>query len=206
MERTYELQAKEKGATWIVGIDEVGRGCLFGDVVACAIVMPDTDPIEGVRDSKKLSEKKREILYEEILQKARAVGIGRVNAEMIDEMNIKEAARLAMQKAVLALRTPDGKHVPADFLLVDAEHVDLPISQEAIIHGDDLCYSVACASIVAKVFRDRLCLKWDRIYPGYGLAKHKGYGTKMHRYALKEKGPTPMHRKTFLKKILVCDE
>lgn len=201
---TCDFDAKyyEKGYHKIAGIDEVGRGCLFGDVVACAIIMPRESFIDGIKDSKKLTEKKRESLYEVILKECVAVGIGRIDAKVIDEINIKQATRLAMKEAVQHLRTQDGEKIIPDLLLVDAEKVDSRIDQEAIIHGDDLSYSIACASIVAKVYRDRLCMRWSQDYPGYGLEKHKGYGTVLHRGAIKALGPTPLHRRTFLRKIL----
>jgi len=186
----------------IACIDEVGRGCLAGDVVACAIIMPKTSVIEGVRDSKKLSEKKREILYDEILSQCIAYGIGRVDSSMIDKINIKEATRLAMKIAVENLQDGEGNKVYPDFLLIDAEKVDLKIPQESIIKGDDRTYGIGCASIIAKVFRDRLCLEWDREFEGYNLKKHKGYGTKEHRENIQKLGPSPIHRKSFLKNIL----
>ncbi|MEY8415735.1 ribonuclease HII [Tissierella praeacuta] len=186
----------------IACIDEVGRGCLAGDVVACAIIMPKTSLVEGVRDSKKLSEKKREILYDQILSHCIAYGIGRVNSSIIDKINIKEATRLAMKIAVENLQDGDGKKVYPDFLLVDAENIDLEIPQESIIKGDDRSYGIGCASIIAKVFRDRLCLEWDREFEGYNLKKHKGYGTKEHIENIKTLGPSSIHRRSFLKKIL----
>ncbi|MGJ0847686.1 ribonuclease HII [Tissierella praeacuta] len=186
----------------IACIDEVGRGCLAGDVVACAIIMSKTSLVEGVRDSKKLSEKKREILYDQILSHCIAYGIGRVNSSIIDKINIKEATRLAMKIAVENLQDGDGKKVYPDFLLVDAENIDLEIPQESIIKGDDRSYGIGCASIIAKVFRDRLCLEWDREFEGYNLKKHKGYGTKEHIENIKTLGPSSIHRRSFLKKIL----
>lgn len=186
----------------IACIDEVGRGCLAGDVVACAIIMPKTSLVEGVRDSKKLSEKKREILYDQILSHCIAYGIGRVNSSIIDKINIKEATRLAMKIAVENLQDGDGNKVYPDFLLVDAENIDLEIPQESIIKGDDRSYGIGCASIIAKVFRDRLCLEWDREFEGYNLKKHKGYGTKEHIENIKTLGPSSIHRRSFLKKIL----
>ncbi|KGF10872.1 ribonuclease HII [Tissierellia bacterium S5-A11] len=192
----------KEGYGSIVGIDEVGRGCLFGDVVACAIVMPKESSILGVKDSKKLSEKRREALYEEILKECKALGIGRVDAKVIDEINIKQASRLAMKRALENLRDQEGQVFKPDLALIDAENIDSDIEQKAIIHGDDLSYSISCASIVAKVYRDRLCIGWSKDYPGYGIEKHKGYATSLHRGAIKALGPSPMHRKTFLRKIL----
>lgn len=197
-----EKNILESGFNYIACIDEVGRGCLAGDVVACAIIMPHGLRIDGVKDSKKISEKKRETLYEEILSKAIGYGIGRVSPDIIDNINIKESTRLAMKKAIENIRDRDGNSLEADFLLIDAENVDLDIPQESIVKGDDKSHGIACASIVAKVFRDRLCFDWDMKYPGYNLKKHKGYGTKEHRNNIKELGPSPIHRITFLKNIL----
>ena len=199
---SYELDYIKQGYKLIAGIDEVGRGPLFGDVVACAVIMPTDRRIEGVKDSKKLSEKKREALYDEILHTAFAVGIGRVSAKVIDEINIKNATHLAMEKAVLNLTNDQGMKIVPDLLLIDAEKIHTDIEQVAIIKGDASCYSIACASIVAKVYRDSMCKKGGELYPDYGIEKHKGYGTEAHRKAIKEYGPTPMHRMTFLKNIL----
>ena len=186
----------------IACIDEVGRGCLAGDVVACAVIMPKGLRIDGVKDSKKLSQKKREILYDEILSQSIGFGIGRVDSKTIDEINIKASTRLAMKKAVENIKDKDGNYLLADFLLIDAESIDLNIKQESIIKGDDKSHGIACASIVAKVFRDRLCSLWDIEYEGYNLKQHKGYGTKEHREYIRELGPSPIHRITFLKNIL----
>lgn len=186
----------------IACIDEVGRGCLAGDVLACAIIMPRGLRIEGVNDSKKLSEKKRILLYDKILSNAIAFGIGRVSPRIIDEINIKESTKLAMKKAVENLKDIDGNHIKADYILIDAEKIDLDIPSESIIKGDERSHGIACASIIAKVYRDRLCSEWDEAYTGYNLKKHKGYGTKEHRQYIVELGPSPIHRMTFLSKIL----
>ncbi|CRF28708.1 ribonuclease HII [Mycobacterium tuberculosis] len=192
----YERDLWQQGKLCIAGVDEVGRGCLFGDVVAAAVILPQGLVLEDVNDSKKLSEKKREALYEIIMEEALATGVGIVDVATIERINIKQAARLAMKEAVKKLAlTPD-------MLLVDAEKVDVPIEQLAVIHGDALSQSIAAASIVAKVTRDRMCFQWDVEYPEYGIAIHKGYATKKHREAILEYGPSPMHRKTFLKKIV----
>ncbi|NLK44030.1 MAG: ribonuclease HII [Tissierellia bacterium] len=187
---------------YIACIDEVGRGCLAGDVVACAIIMPRNLFIDGVKDSKKLTEKKREALYEKIISNSIAWGIGRVSPTIIDEINIKESTRLAMKEAVNNLIDKEGNQILPDFLLIDAEKIDLDIDQESIIKGDEKSFGIACASIVAKVYMDRLCIQWDNEFPGYNLKKHKGYGTKEHRELIKSLGPSPIHRNTFLKKIL----
>jgi len=193
---TYENELWAQGITVIAGVDEVGRGCLFGDVVAAAVVLPRGCRLDGVDDSKKLSEKQREALLPEIEAQALAIGIGRVDAGTIDRINIRQASRLAMKRAVESLGTTPGH------LLVDAESVELPIPQTAIIHGDALSLSIAAASIVAKVTRDRLCLEWDAMYPEYGIAAHKGYATKFHRERLIEFGPCPLHRQSFLGKVM----
>ncbi|MDU5098961.1 MAG: ribonuclease HII [Peptoniphilus grossensis] len=197
----FENEYYEKGYKNICGIDEVGRGCLFGDVVSCAIIMPKDDFIEGVNDSKKLSPKKREELYPKILESCIAVGIGRANPDIIDKVNIKMATHISMINALENLRDKEGKKVSADCVLIDAETIETGIFQKAIIKGDESCYSIACASIIAKVYRDNLCDKWAEEYPHYGIEKHKGYATKYHREALKAYGPTAMHRKSFLKNI-----
>lgn len=197
----YESYYSEKGYKSIAGIDEVGRGCLFGDVAACAIIMPNGEYIDGVDDSKKLTAKKREILYDKILKSCVAVGIGRVNAEKIDEVNIKVATHIAMEIAIENLRDKDGKKFIPDLVLIDAEKIETKIFQQSILKGDENCYSIACASIVAKVYRDNLCKRWAKEYPNYGIERHKGYGTKYHREALKHYGASPMHRKTFLKNV-----
>jgi len=192
---TYENDLHSKGYRAIAGVDEVGRGCLFGDVVAAAVILPEGLVIEGVNDSKKLSEKQREELYPIIMEKALSVGIGRVDAQTVDNINIRQAARLAMKIAVESL------DVKPDYLLVDAETVSVAVPQTAVIHGDALSQSIAAASIIAKVTRDRLCNEWDRLYPEYGLGKHKGYATKYHREQLLIYGASPMHRKSFLGKL-----
>ncbi|KXO16177.1 ribonuclease HII [Clostridiales bacterium KA00134] len=198
----FEKKYRELGYKNICGIDEVGRGCLFGDVVAAAVIMPSDKIIEGITDSKKLSEKKRNYYYDLILESALAIGIGRKPADLVDKINIKNATHRAMEEAVKNMLDKNSELVRPDLLLIDAEKIDLDIDQVALIKGDLNCYSIACASIVAKVFRDRLCLKWEEQYPGYGIAKHKGYGTKAHMDALREKGPSPLHRRTFLKNLL----
>jgi len=195
---SYEKPLWEQGYAHIAGIDEVGRGCLFGDVVAAAVILPEGLVLEGINDSKKLSEKKREELYDIIAEQAIAWSVARIDAAKIDEINIKQAARLAMKQAVAGL----GQE--PDYLLVDAEKVDCSIPQLALIKGDALSQSIAAASIMAKVTRDRLCAQeWEQLYPAYGIAIHKGYATKLHRERLLEYGPSPMHRRSFLGKIFV---
>lgn len=194
----YERECWSAGYGHIAGVDEVGRGCLFGDVVAAAVIMPQELIIEGVNDSKKLTDKKREQLYTQIMEQAFAVGVGHVSAAVIDEINIRQAARLAMKIALEQLT------VTPDYILVDAETVDMPIPQQSIIKGDANSHSIAAASIIAKVTRDRLCAgEWEEQYPGYGIAGHKGYATKLHRERILELGVTPLHRRSFLGNLLL---
>lgn len=175
----------------IAGMDEVGRGPLAGPVVTACVVMPEDDPILWVDDSKKLSETRREQVFEEIMARALYVGIGRVSAEDIDRYNILEATRMAMKTA--------ADQVPADIFLVDAvTNLGLKGREVAVIKGDASSYSIAAASIVAKVTRDREIRELDQQYPQYGLARNKGYGTGEHIEALKKYGPCPIHRRTFI--------
>lgn len=192
----YERQVWEQGFTAIAGVDEVGRGCLFGDVVAAAVILPQGWSMDDINDSKKLTAKARERLYDVIIEEALAVGVGVVDVETIERINIKQAARLAMKQAVEKLNTAP------DYLLVDAEKVEVELPQLAIIDGDALSQSIAAASIIAKVTRDRMCLEWDVQYPEYGIALHKGYATKQHRESILQFGPTPQHRKLFLRKLM----
>lgn len=193
----YEKECRDKSYSRVAGVDEVGRGCLFGDVVAAAVILPEGLVIEGVDDSKKLTAKKRDYLFEIIMEQALAVGVGHVDSAMIDEINIKQASRLAMRRAV------EGLSLSPDYMLIDAEKVDLPQPQRSIIKGDANSQSIAAASIVAKVTRDRLCEGiWEELYPDYGIAIHKGYATKLHREQITALGPTPMHRRSFLGRIL----
>mgnify|MGYP002398775586 FL=1 len=192
-----ERELMRRGFRAIAGVDEVGRGCLFGDVVAAAVILPPDMVLPDVNDSKKLTARQRERCYDEIVGKAVAWAVARVGPEEIDRINIRQASRLAMKRAVEALA------VRPDHLLIDAETIDLDVPQLAVVHGDACCQAIAAASIVAKVTRDRLCVdEWDRMYPEYGIAIHKGYATKLHRERLLEFGPSPMHRRSFLGKLL----
>lgn len=191
-----------EGHKLIACIDEVGRGCLYGDVVAGAVILPPGFTIEGVKDSKKLSQKKREKLYDVLRNEAIAYGFGVVGPEVIDKINIKQATRLAMKLSLQNLRDQQGNRITPSYILVDAEEVDTGIPQKAVIDGDNLVHGISAASILAKVYRDGMCQEWDVVHPGYELAKNKGYGTKNHRDALVELGPTSRHRMTFLKNIL----
>ena len=193
----FEEELWSRGITAVAGVDEVGRGCLFGDVVAAAVILPPGFVLEGVNDSKQLSEKKREELYERIITEAVAWSVARVDAETIDRINIRQASRLAMKQAVLGLK------VTPEHVLIDAESIDLDVPQTPIIKGDALSQSIGAASVVAKVTRDRLCKEvWDALYPGYGIAVHKGYATKAHRDAILRLGPTPLHRRSFIGSLL----
>ena len=200
LERLEVMSAYEKEYaqyTHICGIDEVGRGPLAGPVVACAVVLPKDVTILYLHDYKKLSEKKRELLYDEIMEKAVAVGIGAVGPARIDEINILQATYEAMRMAIEDLTGKLGKE--PDLLLNDAVTIpEVDIPQVPIIKGDAKSISIAAASIVAKVTRDHLMIEYDQILPGYDFAKNKGYGTKAHIAGLKELGATPIHRKTFI--------
>ena len=190
--RVYERRYRERGT--LCGIDEVGRGPLAGPVVAGAVILPEDCEILYLNDSKKLSEKKRELLYDEIMEKAIAVGIGAVSPERIDEINILQATYEAMRIAISRLS------VRPDLLLNDAvtiPQVDIP--QVPIIKGDAKSVSIAAASIIAKVTRDRMMVQYEELYPGYEFASNKGYGSARHIAALKEIGPCPIHRRSFIK-------
>jgi ribonuclease HII len=187
----YEKEAWRKGSRLVGGVDEAGRGCLFGPVVAAAVILNPQDRIRGLRDSKLLPEQTRERLAAQIRERAFCWAFAAVDAAEIDAMNILQASRLAMRNAVLQL------HPEPDFLLIDAVCLDHPCAQRPIIHGDALSVSIAAASIIAKVERDRMMRELDATYPQYALASNKGYGTRAHRAALVEHGPTPLHRMTF---------
>lgn len=189
----------------IAGIDEAGRGPLFGPVVAGCVVLDKDIDILYINDSKKLSEKKREFIYDEIIKKSKAYGIGIVDNDTIDKINILEATHLAMKQAFENCDKMyyEKYNAHIDMLLVDALHIkNIDVKQVAIIHGDQLSISIASASILAKVTRDRMMIELDKQYKEYGIAKHKGYGTKAHIEALKKFGATPLHRKTFITKFI----
>lgn len=193
----YENEVKNKGFRYVCGVDEAGRGPLAGPVCAAAVILHDNQIIEGVNDSKKLSEKKREELFDVIKEQALAYSIAFATVEEIEEMNILNATMLAMKRAV------EGLEVKADYALIDGNRLpSLNIPCEYVIKGDAKSMSIAAASILAKVSRDRLCYEYAQKYPQYGFDKHKGYGTKVHKEALLEYGPCEIHRMSFLKKIL----
>ncbi len=190
----YENEYTQKGYKTICGMDEVGRGPLAGPVVVCALVMPleEDKLIDGIDDSKKLSEKRREALYDKILAAAKAVAVVRVEPEEIDAINILNATKKAMKQAVEEIKDK------ADIAFVDAVKLDLPLPEVAIIKGDAKSYNIAAASIVAKVYRDRLMKEYAEKYPQYDFASNKGYGTAKHIAALREYGATPIHRRSFI--------
>ena len=191
----YELKCKEKGYNLIAGCDEVGRGPLAGPVVCCAVIMPldEESIIEGVDDSKKVSEKKREKLAGEILARAISVKVCQIEPKEIDEINILEATKKCMAQCV------NGLDVRPDVLLCDALDIKTEVPCFPIIKGDALSYTIGCASIVAKVYRDNLMVEYAKQYPDYGFEKHKGYGTAFHIQAIKENGLCVLHRKSFVK-------
>lgn len=194
LEYTLEKEYTEKGYLHVCGVDEAGRGPLCGPVVAAACILPVDCEIDGLNDSKKLSEKKREALFDVITEKAIAFSIAQATVEEINELNILEATLLAMRRAI------GGLDVPADLALIDGNVCrDFPLDARAVIHGDAISPSIAAASILAKVTRDRMCLDLDREYPVYGIAKNKGYGSKAHMDALRQHGPAPIHRTKFIR-------
>ena len=194
LEYQLEQELIDQGFTAVCGVDEAGRGPLCGPVVAAACILPVGLVIEGLNDSKKLSEKKRDKLFDEICENAIAYSIAEASVEEINALNILEATLLARRRAI------GGLSVPADFALIDGNvDRDFPLPARAVIGGDAKSPSIAAASILAKVTRDRACIELDRQYPQYGIAKHKGYGTKLHMEALRTYGPSPIHRKQFIR-------
>ena len=187
----YEKKAWASGAKLVAGVDEVGRGSLFGCVVAAAVILDPAYRVRGLRDSKLLDPERRVVLAERIREHAVAWSVAAVDAARIDQINIYQASRVAMRESVLGLATRP------DHLLVDALRLDCEQTQDPIIHGDALSASIAAASILAKVARDRMMCEWDAVFPAYGLASHKGYSTPKHLAALREFGPTPLHRQSF---------
>ena len=194
MDFEFELNAKNKGFSAVCGVDEAGRGPLAGPVFAAAVILPENCVIEGLNDSKKISEKKREALFDVIKEKAISFSIASVDEKTIDEINILQATYLAMKKAV------EGLDVPADYALIDGNRMPpLSIDGETVVKGDAKSPSIAAASILAKVSRDRFMLELDEKYPQYKFSQHKGYGTKLHYEMLTEHGVSDCHRMSFLK-------
>ena len=193
----YEHNCRDNGYTVVAGVDEAGRGPLAGPVYAAAVILPNDIIIKGINDSKKLSEKKREELFEEITEKAIAYNIFSVDEKRIDEINILNATYEAMNGAVNGLSTAP------DFVLIDGNRISgMEIPHKTVVKGDSKSISIAAASVLAKVSRDRFICQMAEKYPEYGFEKHKGYGTKAHNEAILKYGPCPIHRRTFLRKLL----
>lgn len=192
--KQIENELHTRGFKNICGIDEAGRGPLAGPVVVAGVIMPQDSMIEGVNDSKKISEKKRELLYDKIIDEAISYSVAIIDQNTIDEINIVQATKKGVTDVV------KGLDIRPDLIIIDAlTHIDTDgVPYESIIKGDAKCYSIGAASIIAKVTRDRIMREWDTVYPQYGFAQHKGYGTAKHIAALKEYGPCPLHRKTFI--------
>ena len=193
--KKFEKELYNKGFNKICGIDEAGRGPLAGPVVVAGVIMPQDSMIEGVNDSKKVSEKKREKLYDLIIEEAISYSVAIIGQDVIDDINILNATKKGVEEVV------KGLDVKPDLIIVDAlTHINTQgIPYDSIIKGDAKCYNIAAASILAKVTRDRIMRQWDEIYPQYGFSSHKGYGTAKHIQAIKEYGPCPIHRRTFIK-------
>lgn len=196
----YERKHLEDGKKYIAGVDEVGRGPLAGPVVCASVIMPLDDIIEGIDDSKKISEKKREKLFEVIKEKAIAYSICEISQEEIDQINILNAVKKCMTTAVETLS------VKPDITLVDGVDTNLNLNAEYIVKGDSKSYTIGCASILAKVYRDNLMKEYAKEFPEYAFEKHKGYGTKVHIEKIKEIGPCKLHRRTFIKNFWVAPE
>ena len=196
LDYAFDISHKNEKIKVICGVDEAGRGPLAGPVVAAACILPDGLIIEGLDDSKKLTEKKREKLFDVIVEKALDFSVGLATVEEIEELNILNAAMLAMKRAI------EGLNIKPDLALIDGNMSrGFNLETKTVVHGDAISQSIAAASILAKVTRDRMCYEYDKLYPEYGFAKHKGYGTKLHTDAIKKYGITPVHRPSFLTKL-----
>lgn len=199
LKNMLEIEDKlySEGCNFVCGVDEAGRGPLCGPVVAAAVILPKDEYIEGVNDSKKLTEKKREKLYDDIMKKAVAASIGISDVDVIEKVNILNATKLAMKQAIEKLS------IKPDYVLIDGNQmIDINIKAETVVSGDAKSLSIAAASIIAKVTRDRMLIEFDKKYPEYGFAKHKGYGTKSHIEAIQKYGLTDIHRPSFCKKFV----
>ena len=199
LKNMLEIEDKlySEGYNFVCGVDEAGRGPLCGPVVAAAVILPKDEYIEGINDSKKLTEKKREKLYDDIMKKAVAVSIGISDVDVIEKVNILNATKLAMKQAIEKLS------IKPDYVLIDGNQmIDINIKAETVVSGDAKSLSIAAASIIAKVTRDRMLIEFDKKYPEYGFAKHKGYGTKSHIEAIQKYGLTDIHRSSFCKKFV----
>ncbi|MCI8641602.1 MAG: ribonuclease HII [Clostridia bacterium] len=196
--KQMEKELYKKGFKNICGIDEAGRGPLAGPVVVAGVIMPEDSMIEGVNDSKKVSEKKRELLYDKILEEAISYSVAIIGQDVIDEINILNATKQGVTNVV------KGLDIRPELIIIDAlQHINTDgVPYEAIIKGDAKCYSIAAASIIAKVTRDRIMREWDDVYPQYGFIAHKGYGTAKHIQAIKEYGLCPIHRRSFTKNFV----
>ena len=196
--KEIEKNIYNTGVEYICGIDEAGRGPLAGPVVVASCIMPQNSMIEGVNDSKKISEKKRERVFEEVIKEALSYGVGIIDESTIDDINILEATKVGLTNSIKELK------IRPNIILVDAlKNIDtLGIPYRSIIKGDATCYNIAAASIIAKVTRDRIMLEYDKVYPEYGFAKHKGYGTAEHIAAIKKYGLCPIHRRSFVKNFI----
>lgn len=196
--KQIEKNLHTKGIQKICGIDEAGRGPLAGPVVVAGVIMPEDSMIEGVNDSKKVSEKKRELLYDKIIEEAISYSVAIIGQDVIDDINILNATKSGVTSVV------EGLDIKPDLIIIDAlEHINTKgVPYESIVKGDAKCYSIAAASILAKVTRDRIMREWDAVYPQYGFIQHKGYGTKMHMDAIREYGLCPIHRRSFTKKLV----
>ena len=190
-EAALERALRRRGFYAVAGTDEVGRGCLFGPVVAAAVILAEDRPVRGLNDSKQLAPQRREVLALRLRERAVSWAVAAVDAATIDAINIYQASRLAMRRAVEALCPRP------DYVLVDAVALELGVPQQALIHGDARCHAIAAAAILAKVYRDELMRRWDQVFPEYGLASNKGYGSPEHLRALAQFGPTPLHRLSY---------
>jgi ribonuclease HII len=190
-EATWERELRARGFHAVAGVDEVGRGALFGPVVAAAVILAPDRPVRGLNDSKLLEPERREVLAARIRERAVSWALAAVDAATIDSVNIYQASRMAMRLAVGRL------HPAPDFVLTDAVPLEIPFPQQALIKGDARCHAIAAASIIAKVYRDSCMRAWDEVFPEYGLAEHKGYATPEHRRAIREHGLTPLHRLSY---------